>query len=42
MWPFGTIGIDVTPRLLLDHRAWAYAYDDECEPRPAPVQLPRP
>ena len=41
MWAFGTIGINVTPRLLLDNRALGYANDDEREPRPAPVQLPR-
>ena len=40
MWPFHTIGINVTPRSLLDHHALGYTYD-EGEPRPAPVQLPK-
>lgn len=38
MWPFSTIGLDVTPEMMLDHRALGYRYDDE-EMLP-PIQLP--
>jgi tyrosinase len=29
MWPYRTLGLDVTPRMLLDHHALGYAYDTE-------------
>jgi tyrosinase len=32
MWPFRDIGLDVTPRMLLDHHALGYAYDTEIKP----------
>ena len=40
MWPFSTIGLQVTPEMMLDHRALGYAYDTEAAAAAAPAQLP--
>lgn len=29
MWPYTQIGLHITPRMMLDHRALGYVYDDE-------------
>jgi len=29
MWPYEQIGMTVTPRMVLDHRAMGYRYDTE-------------
>jgi tyrosinase len=43
MWPYSTIGLTITPRMMLDHRALGYIYEGEPlpSPAPAPIQIPR-
>jgi tyrosinase len=43
MWPFRDIGLEITPRTMLDHRALGYTYDVELARPPfAPPRVQAP